>query len=302
MQMPDAPPPLRDWSAYPPIVEMDAAESVWVVGDVHGDYDRLVALLAGAGVVKMPSAPSDAQWLAGPATLVCMGDLIDRWPQGLDVITYLAALDRAAAAAGGRVIVLMGNHEATFLSAPDDSQETDFAAELTTKGFDPARVANGEGEAGTLLRGLPVAARVGNWFLVHAGNTRGTTLDQLKANIITAMDARGFGAPLLLNSTSLLDSDPPWWEDRGSPQATLQSYAAALGVRHIVQGHKPGKIKFADRTSRPGQTIFQKFGIIYFVDIGLSRGVDGTPGALLHITGDTSEIVYADGTTGPVDS
>lgn len=301
-QVPDAPAPLRDWSAYPPIVEIDSTESVWVVGDVHGDYDRLTALLLGTGLIKAPSAPTDAQWLAGRSTLVCVGDMIDKWPQGLDVITYLAALDRAAQAVRGRVILLMGNHEATFLSDPKDSQVADFATELTTKGFDPARVANGEGEVGTLLRGLPIAARVNGWFFVHAGNTRGIRLDQLKANIITGMDARGFGAPVLLNSSSLLDSDPPWWEDSGKPLATLQAYANALGVRHIVQGHKPGKIKFADDTTRPGQTIFQKFGIITFVDIGLSRGVDGTPGALLHIAGDTAEIVYANGTTGPVGS
>jgi hypothetical protein len=298
--VPDAGPPLRDWSAYPPIVEIDSTEPVWVVGDVHGDYDRLVALLAGAGLVETPSAPTDTQWLAGKSTLVCMGDLIDKWSQGLDVLTYVAALRPAAEAAGGRVILLMGNHEATFLSDPKDSQVVDFASELRTKGFDPAQVAKGEGEVGTLLRSLPLAARVNDWFFVHAGNTRGTKLDQLRANIITAMNARGFGAPLLLNSTSLLDSDAPWWEDNGSPQATLQAYVSALGVRHLVQGHKPGKIKFADGTSRPGQTIFQKFGLIIFVDIGMSRGVDGTTGALLHITGDTAQIVRADGTTGAI--
>ncbi len=300
--VPDAPPPLRDWSAYPPVVEVDTANAVWVVGDIHGDYERLTTLLAGAGLVQMPSAPADAQWLGGAATLVCMGDIIDKWPRGLDVITYLAALGRAAQTLGGRVIVLMGNHEATFLSQPDDEQVADFASELRARGLDPAQVAAGGDEAGTLLRNLPVAARVNDWFFVHAGNTRGIALEQLKADIMTAMDARGFGAPLLLNSTSLLDSDAPWWEDSRKPLSTLQAYVKALGVQHIVQGHEPGKIKFADNTTRPAQTMFQKFGLIYFVDIGMSQGAEGTPGALLHIDGNAVEVVHADGTAAAVGS
>jgi hypothetical protein len=37
----------RDWEKCPAIVEMDTPHAVYALGDVHGDYDRLVRLLVG---------------------------------------------------------------------------------------------------------------------------------------------------------------------------------------------------------------------------------------------------------------
>jgi len=278
----------RDWSQHPAIVQLDTTQDLWALGDVHGDYDRMTALLAAAGIAPVPAQPSAAQWSAGGAVLVCTGDLIDKWTQSLPVLAYLQALASSATASGGQVIVTMGNHEAEFLADPSGTKTADFVTELNAAGISPASVASGAHPLGQYLRALPFAARVNDWFFAHAGNTSGATLANLEASLRAGVDAYGYGAPILSDANSILeyklDSPAPWWEVAGKDPATvLAQYATAVSATHIVEGHQPGSVTFSDGTKRAKGTLFQKFGEIFLIDVGMSRGVDDSAGALLHI-------------------
>ncbi len=81
-------------------------ERVVVVPDVHGAYDHLVTLLRQTGVVDDTLA-----WSGGRTHLVSLGDLLDRGPRSRDVMDLLMRLQDEAQAAGGRVHVVLGNHE-----------------------------------------------------------------------------------------------------------------------------------------------------------------------------------------------
>ena len=74
--------------------------------DVHGAYDSLVALLQATDVVG-----ADLHWNAGAAHVVSLGDLLDRGTEARAVLELLIRLEREAAAAGGRLHVVLGNHE-----------------------------------------------------------------------------------------------------------------------------------------------------------------------------------------------
>lgn len=76
----------------------------YVIGDIHGCFDELIALL------KLVEADIAIQ-TDGPKYIVFLGDLMDRGPQSKQVIDYLIdyKLD------GVEVIFLMGNHEEFFL-------------------------------------------------------------------------------------------------------------------------------------------------------------------------------------------
>jgi hypothetical protein len=87
-----------------------AADRVVAVGDVHGSIDGLTTILRTAGLIDDSNT-----WIGGGATLVQTGDLLDRGIHLRDVMDLLMRLQAEAPSFGGKVIVLLGNHEAMNL-------------------------------------------------------------------------------------------------------------------------------------------------------------------------------------------
>lgn len=81
------------------------------VGDVHGAYDALVETLRAAAVVD-----GDAAWSGGKTHLVFTGDLVDRGAESRRVMDLVMQLEKQARKAGGRVHMLLGNHEVMNLN------------------------------------------------------------------------------------------------------------------------------------------------------------------------------------------
>ncbi|MFI1563683.1 metallophosphoesterase [Streptomyces sp. NPDC020490] len=90
----------------------DGPGPLYVVGDVHGYLDELVAALREKGLIDAAS-----HWSAGTARLWFLGDFTDRGPDGIGVIDLVMRLSAEAAAAGGYCKALMGNHELLLLGA-----------------------------------------------------------------------------------------------------------------------------------------------------------------------------------------
>ena len=68
---------------------VDTTERIIAIGDVHGAYDQFTMILREAGLI----------------------DARQRWPDSRRALDLLRRLGVDAAAAGGRVIALLGNHE-----------------------------------------------------------------------------------------------------------------------------------------------------------------------------------------------
>lgn len=83
------------------------ADRIVVIGDLHGDYAAYREIVAAAGLSNR-----EGRWTGGKATLIQMGDIADRGPDSLRIMRDLRELARRAGRAGGRVMVLVGNHEA----------------------------------------------------------------------------------------------------------------------------------------------------------------------------------------------
>ncbi len=72
-----------------------------IIGDVHGHYDKLVALLAHLGYRQ-----TEGTWRHPDRTAVFVGDLIDRGPRQLGVVDLVRDMVEAGAAR-----CILGNHE-----------------------------------------------------------------------------------------------------------------------------------------------------------------------------------------------
>ncbi len=95
--------------AAPPFAQQPAAEGTSravAIGDIHGDVDAFVSILREAALVD-----TEHRWIGGAATLVQTGDFTDRGPKVRAVMDLLTTLEAQAESAGGRVAVLLGNHE-----------------------------------------------------------------------------------------------------------------------------------------------------------------------------------------------
>lgn len=101
-----------------------AADRIVAIGDIHGSYDGLVTILRAAGL-----ADENLSWSGGTTVMVQTGDFLDRGSQVKEVVGLLRRLQEEAPAAGGRVEILLGNHEAlNLLGVMRDVASETFAA------------------------------------------------------------------------------------------------------------------------------------------------------------------------------
>lgn len=155
----DLRPPRRERVSAP------AADSLYVVGDVHGEFDRLLQLLRNAGLVDAAGA-----WSGGRRQLALLGDLVDRGPDATRTLWYVYGLEREAARAGGRVLAIMGNHEAMVLTDDLRYVHDKERAVAAAHGVGYARLFHPRSSVlGRWLASKPALARVGRVLLAHGG-------------------------------------------------------------------------------------------------------------------------------------
>ena len=85
-------------------------QRIVAVVDLHGDYGAWLDIARAAGIIDAAS-----HWAGGRTTLVQLGDIVDREPDSLQIIRSLQQLQAEAPRAGGKVVVVLGNHEAMNL-------------------------------------------------------------------------------------------------------------------------------------------------------------------------------------------
>ncbi|MGQ0586388.1 MAG: metallophosphoesterase [Gammaproteobacteria bacterium] len=202
-------------------------ERVVAFADVHGAYTEIVALLQAAGVVD-----ARLRWSAGKAHVVSTGDLLDRGADSRKVMDLLMRLQDEAARAGGRLHVVLGNHEAMNVlgdlryvipgefaayAADEDPAERTRQREalrarqpgLTDAEFDRRfppgyfghrRLLGPGGRYGRWLLGLPVAIRVNDTVYMHGGPSsllRERSIEHLNAGYGAALAAYAAAAAAL---------------------------------------------------------------------------------------------------------
>lgn len=91
-----------------------ADETIYAIGDIHGCYRLMVEML---DRIVRDVTQSGAE---NHATLVFLGDYIDRGPDSADVLTALIWLERHAPLP---IVFLRGNHEQVMLDYLDDPIE-----------------------------------------------------------------------------------------------------------------------------------------------------------------------------------
>lgn len=265
-----------------------AGERVVAIGDVHGDLEATRAALRLAGVMD-----AEDHWSGGNDTLVQTGDQLDRGDDEGEIIDLLDRLEKEAEAAGGKVVVLNGNHETMnvrldFRYVTPNGYE-DFQGEAAPPSLAPAvRTAldrmssetRGRAAAfipgGRMARKLAendVVAVVGDSVFVHGGVLPKHVRYGLgKLNQEVSAWMRGEGAP----PEPMQGEDAPTWSRAYSAVAgpkecaMLDETLKLLHAKRMVVGHTPQKSGITPACDEK----------VWRIDVGMARHYGGSPQAL----------------------
>ena len=238
------------------------AERIVAVGDLHGD------LLQTQAVLKM-AALIDAQnhWVGGKATLVQTGDFLDRGDDGRGIMDLLMQLQSEATRSGGKVLVLLGNHEVMNLQG--DWRYVTMGDVDAFGGINDRRKAlSSQGRYGAWLRQANVVVRLDDTIFVHGGLTLSVAelgISQVNTLMKTALS----GA----EKAEILGSNGPTWY-RSYSKATcdeLKTVLHMMGAKRMVVGHtrqRSGRIQSRCNRALVG------------IDIGIAKYYGAHTGAL----------------------
>jgi hypothetical protein len=93
------------WAPSAPLLAQGAPRIV-AIGDIHGEIDGFKRILQAAKL-----ADAGGKWTGGRAQLIQTGDYTDRGTGTRAVLDLLMSLEGQAKSAGGRALILLGNHE-----------------------------------------------------------------------------------------------------------------------------------------------------------------------------------------------
>ena len=71
--------------------DWQGVERIVAIGDIHGDYDNYIEVLKNAGVINRRG-----RWSTGKTHVVQVGDIPDRGPGTLRIISHLQKLEKQA--------------------------------------------------------------------------------------------------------------------------------------------------------------------------------------------------------------
>lgn len=235
------------WVVLPTSELAAGYDTLWAISDVHGQLGALERLLVAAKLAG-GGAPSRLHWspAARRQLLLVVGDCLDGGQDSVAVVLLLQQLQREAAEAGSRVVVLLGNHEAAFLANPQANATSELMASAPRARLGPARGMTPlqlyESEFGRYLRQLPVAAFVGTWLFAHAGyidaEADPASLREYFAHIDRELAAGGTQAYAALAGRRSILAYHNWW-DSGRKMAAMKASLRLLGMNGLVIGHDP---------------------------------------------------------------
>jgi hypothetical protein len=260
----------------------------FVIGDLHGQYEKVVALLRQAALIDQ-----ELNWCGADAILCFLGDYCDRGPDGIGCIDLVMRLQQEAAVTGGQVIALLGNHEPLLLAAHRfgdqrlPGQYESFWSSWKRNGGVDRDLAGLTPERLAWLCALPAMTLLGRHLLMHADALFYTDF----GHSITTVNA---------TITAVLTSDDPAvWEQLlfvftermafwGDPALGV-TYAANLlktfGGEQLIHGHTPISYLVGQSAGLIHEPLIYANGLCVNVDGGMYLGGRGFVYAIDRETG-----------------
>ena len=222
-------------------------ERLFVMSDPHGKLDCVISLLSANGVID-----KDLKWSYGQDELVVIGDIFDRGDDAVQIYWLFYKLQQEADDAGGRVTMLLGNHEPMEFSGDMRYATPKYKALAAKLGLEYRDLFGPSSELGRWIASWNTIGIIGRDLFVHAGlggdfyrwNIPAPVVNKRMSDVLFLRNKDRKAVSDTLNF--LYGSYGPVWyrglvrtEEKRRPATTdtLDLILNRFGVDHMIVGH-----------------------------------------------------------------
>lgn len=260
------------WGDNPAEVEMleyNGEFKIAAISDIHGQYNVFIQLLQHNGIIN-----EDKKWNFGNGHFVVTGDIFDRGSHVTEVLWFLYDLEKQAEKSGGKLHVLLGNHDVMVLNGNLRSVHPKYKdiANILDK---PLESLFAKGSVlGDWLRTRSVLVKINNLLFTHGGFhpdlvSKGLSIDQIN---------KEFKQQLVVSELPEARNDLGTYLHRNNGPIYYRGYfqgelATAKQIDQLLKHFKVEHIIVGHTTHRQIETRYQ--GKVIVIDANMKSGKTG---------------------------
>lgn len=261
-----------------PAWESKTKEPIFVLGDIHGQYDRMISNLQAHGVID-----KQLKWSWGKGHLVFVGDIFDRGHKVTEALWLIYRLEQEAVKAGGKVHLSFGNHELMVLNKDNRYIAREYKNLCNNLGLDYNALFHPNSVLGEWLRSKNSMTKINDVLFVHGGISQKQVDSGISPQEVNDLMRQylisGSNPKIQDKLKQILKSFGPFWYrgyfmDRSQykkiSDQELTPILKALKVSRIVVGHTENEVLSASFGGR-------------IIDVNIPLAEDSIPNQALLI-------------------
>ena len=140
------------------------SERIAALSDIHGSYNHFKALLRANEIID-----DSLSWIWGNGQLVIAGDVFDKGPHVTECLWLIKKLECQAEESGGKVHLLLGNHETYILKGNSEYCDVKYREICDRLFIDYDQLYGRDTYLGKWLRTKTAVVRINKNLFVHGG-------------------------------------------------------------------------------------------------------------------------------------
>ncbi|MPQ45890.1 hypothetical protein GCQ56_02610 [Marinifilum sp. N1E240] len=228
-----------------PAWKTNTKEPIVVLGDVHGEFDRLINTLREQNVID-----TENKWSFGKGHLVFVGDIFDRGAKVTEILWFIYRLEHEAKKAGGNLHFVFGNHELMILNNDNRYINDRYKSLCKPLGLEYASLFHSNSVLGEWLRTRNSIVQINDYLFVHGGISEDLLDNDHTADKVNHTTRQyltgGINADNMEDCKEIFSSTGPFWYrgyfmerskyDKISKEG-VDRILEKLNVKTIVVGH-----------------------------------------------------------------
>ncbi|MBL6663234.1 MAG: metallophosphoesterase [Flavobacteriales bacterium] len=232
--------PLKNQISIEPSEQDTTPSKFFSVSDFDGHIEAFTMLLKGEGIID-----DEFKWIYGNGHLIISGDLFDRGHHVTECMWLLYKLEDEAKAQGGKVHLIIGNHEMFNLEDDWRYVEVKYFNNAHLMGKRMIELYDNNTELGRWLRSKNIIERIGDYAFMHGGISPEVSALNLTYNQMNEYGRLEMNGDCNNTDCDIVNgSDGVYWyrgmAEEELTQSQVDEFVTNLGVERVIIGHTKG--------------------------------------------------------------